>query len=257
MAMIARAVGKDFKSYLFGSLGLGKANIAGGAYALAGPVSPVVAAGTEGKEERSGEVTENPPPSTSPSRTSSSAVSASRLGCSCLLAPLALFASLFSLFFHEVVFPPTGPSKNFAQLPTGCPLKCDGIILDNYDLSGADLSRSSFAGTKMPNVVLRGANLRGANLREAYLFWDDLRDANLSEADLSGADLRRVVLLGARLEKTNLRGAYLREADLQDVDLSTADLQGADLRNASYNQRTLWPPGFDVEKAGMYLVAPR
>ena len=41
---------------------------------------------------------------------------------------------------------------------------------------------------------------------------------------------------------------------LQDLDLSTAEFQGADLRGASYSQRTVWPPGFDVEEAGMYLA---
>lgn len=242
LSLIARVVGRGFKRYLFGASGLAGANVDGEVYL---PASPV---------KQSKGVPENPAPPPPPSKPPSSISSVGRIGCSCLIAPMALFAALVFLFIHEKVFPPKGPSKSPAELPEGCPPKCEAMTLDNFDLSGVDLSGANLAKTRLPDAVLRGANLRGANLRETYLFWVDLSDADLSEADLSGADLRRAILLGARLERTNLRGAYLRQAALQDLDLSTADLQGADLRDASYSQGTIWPPGFDVEGAGMYLA---
>lgn len=259
MSLIANAFGRGFKKYLFGgeTSGLAVAGTDGAVALPASPVHSVVIGGQDSKEKSLGGVEENPVPPQPPSRRSTFPQSAGRIGCSCLIAPVALFASFVFLFIHEKVFPPKGPSKSPAELPAGCPPKCEAMILDNFDLSGVDLSGASFAKTRLPDSILRGANLRGANLRETYLFWVDLSDADLSEADLSGADLRKAILIGARLERTNLRGAYLRQAALQDLDLSTADLQGADLRDASYSKGTLWPPGFDVEGAGMYLTRDR
>ncbi len=180
----------------------------------------------------------------------------SRLGCpcSCLLAGSALAASMFfALMASMGACENVKSNADIERLPKGCPKDCEAAVLDGFKLAGVDFSGANLSRAKLREAWLDKANLRNAVLRDALLFRADLRDADLSGADLSGADLRRTILLKARFENTKLRGAYLRNATLQDVDLSTADLEGADLRDAAYSEKTKWPPGFDLQGAGLRL----
>ena len=93
------------------------------------------------------------------------------------------------------------------------------------------------------------ASLVGANLDEAILVRADLRMANLREVALRGADLRQAKLNGADLREARLSGADLREASLGGTTLSWAKLS-----QATYNEFTKWPVGFDPAKAGAILV---
>ncbi|MEM7131969.1 MAG: pentapeptide repeat-containing protein [Chloroflexota bacterium] len=153
-----------------------------------------------------------------------------------------------------------------------------GASLRKADLSNADLFLADLRDADLRDVDLVGADLRGADLRKtdlkganlylADLVGADLRGADLRDADLKGANLRDANLRGASLRKTDLRGASLRKADLSNADLFLADLyladlrgadlRGADLRDADlrdtdltivqYDERTIWPDGFDLIK---------
>jgi uncharacterized protein YjbI with pentapeptide repeats len=92
-------------------------------------------------------------------------------------------------------------------------------------LPGSNMSKGSFV-----HATLKAANLTGAKLAQADLSGADLRDALLDDADLSGASLER--------------------ADLRLTSLKGATLTGADLTGALYDDKTVWPDGFDPDKAG-------
>jgi uncharacterized protein YjbI with pentapeptide repeats len=92
-------------------------------------------------------------------------------------------------------------------------------------LPGSDMSKGSFV-----HATLKAANLTGAKL---------------AQADLSGADLR-----DALLDNADLTGASLAKADLRLTSLKSAALAGADLTGALYDEKTVWPDGFDPVKAG-------
>jgi uncharacterized protein YjbI with pentapeptide repeats len=62
------------------------------------------------------------------------------------------------------------------------------------------------------------------------------------------------------LEYTNLTGTDLKEADLSGANLGGANLGAVsytsepDFKGAKYTKNTIWPIGFDPEKAGAILV---
>ena len=93
---------------------------------------------------------------------------------------------------------------------------------------------------------LRGAMLEGANLDFKSMAGFDLSGANLSRADLGSANLTGASLAGADLSEANLSGAYLWRADLSGANLSEANLAGA-----AYDEKTVFPDGFDPEEHGM------
>lgn len=93
---------------------------------------------------------------------------------------------------------------------------------------------------------LNMADLTAANLKGAYL----------ERADLTGAKLRWAHLTSANLSRTTLINADLYAADLRGVNLADADLIGVILHEATYDNYTQWPDGFDPVKAGCVKVSP-
>jgi uncharacterized protein YjbI with pentapeptide repeats len=146
----------------------------------------------------------------------------------------------------------------------------DGATLAGANLGETDLRRAHLGGADLRGANLAGANLReaslrGANLAGADLVVADLRKATLWEANLGGAKLSGADFSAATLNGANLVGAYLSEdlyggdflvgASLRGAALRGADLRGANLGasalgEASYDDDTTWPDGFDPEAAG-------
>ncbi len=125
-----------------------------------------------------------------------------------------------------------------------------GVKLREVNLRGADLSKANLVLADLSNADLSGARLIKANLRGADLISADLQWANLREADLTLVNLD-----DAKLSEANLSTAILLEADLNRTDLSRAkysknseDWSGASIMD------TIWPHGFDPEKAGAIRV---
>lgn len=102
-------------------------------------------------------------------------------------------------------------------------------MIETKNLSGSNLNSAILVSAN-----LEGFNLSGADLSGAYLSEADLRNADLSDADLSDALLDKVKLQGAKLE-----GATLRRVELYQ---------------ASYDERTQWPKGFDAQTLGAKKV---
>jgi Pentapeptide repeats (8 copies) len=99
------------------------------------------------------------------------------------------------------------------------------------------------------------------NFQKADLSGIDLSGLDLREADFRGADLYGTQLMNSLLcradfsEGTNLGYAKLQGADLSEANLSGANLEGAGLeeaiaQRAIYDQKTVFPVGFDIKAAG-------
>ena len=157
---------------------------------------------------------------------------------------------------------------------------------DRANLEDADLADAVLNGTSLHGANLRGADLSHADLEDADLSGGraDLSDAKLVGANLTRARLGEARLTGADLRDAELAGAHLRGADLRDADLRGASLPGADLRfatlsgdlrgavfaadfrpahldhvvltDATWDETTSWPAGFDPKAAVAAAARP-
>ena len=148
------------------------------------------------------------------------------------------------------------------------------------EMSAADLSRATFYSANFSRANLSEAKLievsmySGSNLTDADLRGAIIANARLENITLTGADARGAILAGSSVEG-DLSGIDMRDADLRDAyfgpatDWTGAKLQNADLRDAHvdggtiakaeltgavYNDKTVFPPGFDPAAAGAFRV---
>jgi Pentapeptide repeats (8 copies) len=99
----------------------------------------------------------------------------------------------------------------------------------------------NFQKADLSGVDLSGLDLREADFRGADLYGTQLMDSLLCRADFSE---------GANLEHANLQGADLSEANLSGASLDKASLDGAIAKGTVYDQKTIFPVGFDIIAAG-------
>jgi uncharacterized protein YjbI with pentapeptide repeats len=146
-------------------------------------------------------------------------------------------------------------------------LDLSGADLRGANLSGADLSRSILRRARLDGAIMTGATLNQAKLgipnpsdltvqliRNPQEHWAVLRNVDLRNASLLMADLSYADLTGAQLRKGLLFGTNLSNATLAGADLSGAYLTGADLgwtnmKDIVYDDKTVWPEGFDPSEA--------
>jgi uncharacterized protein YjbI with pentapeptide repeats len=140
---------------------------------------------------------------------------------------LALFAS---------AGPParSAPARTSARPGASRP-GVDFNIVDHYARVWqlAEIPAHRVRGLILPNAAWQGA---------------DLHRATLLECDFTGADLRRANLRGTRLVDCRLEGADLRGADLTGAVFSGATF------GTTFDNRTLWPKGFNPEGEGARWV---
>lgn len=122
--------------------------------------------------------------------------------------------------------------------------------LRNVSLVGADLSNALLQKADMCNANLTVSRLKNAFLGEARLKSATLRFASLDRANLEGADLSRAdltgaCLIGAKLQGARLTGANLCSANVRGADLTNTILEEANIRDIQYDERTIWPEGYD------------
>lgn len=114
------------------------------------------------------------------------------------------------------------------------------LYLVKIDIKFKDARDNVKKGEAVKVAILRWVDLSGVDLRGV-----DLKGAILRWAILKGTDLRGTDLRGVNLRGGDLRGANMTEADLRRTDLRWADLRWVNLRGAKYNDKTLFPVGFD------------
>lgn len=136
--------------------------------------------------------------------------------------------------------------------------------LEHVKMSNANLSNASLKGAYMVSAMLQKTILVEAHLEEATLVNALLQMANMEKAHLEGADLRSATLSGANLKNAHLEGAHLETALLNDTQLEGAHLEGAHLKKtnlekahlegAFYDEKTVFPEGFDPQTHGIERV---
>lgn len=125
----------------------------------------------------------------------------------------------------------------------------DGLNVSGADFTGSHLRNASFNYSLSNRVVMRGVALMnatfiGAELKEADLTNVVAIGADFSEADLSMSDLQGADIGSACFEKTNLCG----------VNLAVKKIGEAVFFNATYDDKTIWPEGFNPESHGAIKV---
>lgn len=124
--------------------------------------------------------------------------------------------------------------------------KLAGVNLCDLDLQGVNLEKANLSKATLLRSGLREAKLAGANLQQARC-----ENAGLQSADLTGADLSKAKLDHANFSKANLTGAILKQASLKfailsGANLTEAELTGAKFERTQYDEKTVWPAGFEV-----------
>ncbi|MEZ4683686.1 MAG: pentapeptide repeat-containing protein [Caldilineaceae bacterium] len=86
-----------------------------------------------------------------------------------------------------------------------------------------------------------------------------LARANLQRADLARAELFKTAFSSADLRNANLSLAYLQQANFRLARLQGAEfrdatgLDDADFHQAIYDNKAIWPTGFDPQSFGAKL----
>ncbi len=151
------------------------------------------------------------------------------------------------------------------------------IEIDGNTLSGISLRKRTMHRAMLFDQDLSKTDFTGSNLRGAFMNWSNLcqtifEDANLITSYMSNAHLRESILVRARLNGASLDNANLIFADLSSTDVWGADFKGANLigaickfdrydkaefEGAIYDDRTVWPEGFDPVAKGAIKVSNR
>jgi uncharacterized protein YjbI with pentapeptide repeats len=121
--------------------------------------------------------------------------------------------------------------------------------LDGTDFSGSDCREADFSKTKLYGTLFKRALLAEANFDGAKMIGVSFHGAMLSYREGLGAASFRDVEIGWMTD--------FSEAWLLGVDLSSAaNLTKANLQGAIANERTKFPPEFQVEAAGVHMLVP-
>jgi BTB/POZ domain-containing protein KCTD9 len=144
------------------------------------------------------------------------------------------------------------------------------VNFERANLNIAKLENADLSMAKLTKASLRGTDAKGANFRYSKMRKSDLRTANFQGANFSGANLENSILVLA-----DLRNAFILGTKLTNADLSYAKLSGAfysdketlpevfeilEKLNFNYfgldnhDRYTIFPNGFDPQKAGMLKI---
>jgi uncharacterized protein YjbI with pentapeptide repeats len=121
------------------------------------------------------------------------------------------------------------PSKGFS-----------GISLDAFHAPYAKLPAMDFSGCQMYWPLLEGADLSFCNFQGAVL-----AGANLKHSVLRNVNFRNARFVADAL---GYRGTLL------GADLTGVLLEGVDLQGVEYDSSTVFPDGFDPDRAGMTFL---
>ena len=161
---------------------------------------------------------------------------------------------------REGVLDIIGTARTQGKMPKLRNVKLVGVDLNGENLSGVDFTKANLSFADFEHANLENTIFQSANLDNAILIRAHMKSANLRRASLKNANLYRPTLTDADLSEVDLKvarvdfdGAYLDGAKLYETDLSNLDLSKAILTGAEYSNSTIWPDGFDPERAGAIL----
>ncbi|MDD5057429.1 MAG: pentapeptide repeat-containing protein [Sideroxydans sp.] len=120
--------------------------------------------------------------------------------------------------------------------------------LSNLSMREANLANANINYRKLTHANFDNSNLCKASFQGCDLTFASFINANLSETSFFDADLRNANLTGAKLIHTRFKKARLEGAILKECIVETCDF------SATYNEKTIWPDGFDPIGSGAIYV---
>lgn len=193
----------------------------------------------------------------------------SRLGWLSMIGVfITLSLQLFEIYEREEYFSwailalNQGKEANGGRILALENLKIFGSQLTGLNLENAVLPHLDLSGTDLLQANLQNATLIEANFSNSQLVYANLQKAFLEKANFQGADLKLANLKDTQLYQANLSGANLYRANFHRTNLSGANLQDvknieqANFYRAIYDVNTKFPPQFNPEKNGAFLISP-
>jgi len=137
----------------------------------------------------------------------------------------------------------------------------DGLSLHRALLEEQKMMKATFIGTDLRGAVLCKSDLSDTNFEEASLI-----TAFLMNASLQRASLRKCRAIGCKFDFADLRNADLDGSDVWDASFDHARLQGtrltcqridsASFAGAEFDNKTIFPDGFDPKSRGLVRTNP-
>ena len=124
------------------------------------------------------------------------------------------------------------------------------LSLANQDFSGSSFAAVQLEALEVERALLNDTDFRRAIIKRfsatgAVLRHADFRHAVVHKADLSHADAE-----GANFRWSSLRAVRFTNANLKAADFTAATLENVDFTGAVYDEKTVWPPGFNPKRQG-------
>jgi uncharacterized protein YjbI with pentapeptide repeats len=148
-------------------------------------------------------------------------------------------------------------------------IEIPGDSLEGINLDGRDLHRVILDELNLTNASFVSAHLRGAFLYKGIFAHCDFSSSNLivchcKEANMQYANFQNSVAYSCDFSKADLRfanfqgstinGAKFKEAMLQGAIMECLGVEEAIWDGALYDEKTVWPDGFDPEAHGCKSV---
>ncbi|OWT53623.1 hypothetical protein CEY08_28860 [Achromobacter insolitus] len=124
------------------------------------------------------------------------------------------------------------------------------IIFDGMDLRGADFSRANLRNVGFVEAEISDVKMQNAFLVNSYFMGAKMHFAKLTGATLVGADFTGADLTGAIFFNANAQFSCFQKAKLTGADMRVENAERALWAGSIYDEKTLWPMGFDPEKFG-------
>lgn len=125
-----------------------------------------------------------------------------------------------------------------------------GAMLTGADFSERDLAGSTFAGAtlnaaRFRDSLLKGVDFSKANVAGAYFVGSKPTEASFEGARAVGCNMGGTSFLRCNFRHADLTKADFFEADLRGADFTDATLKGTQFLCAKYDERTVFPSGFN------------
>lgn len=121
-----------------------------------------------------------------------------------------------------------------------------------YEFKKADLRQKQLDKLDAPKITFRNSQLDGVSLKQANLEDAGFIECSLQKVNLSNANLHLATLAGSNLQGAKLNGADLTYCTLDGVDLSTATLKRVKWNGCQFDEKTIWPKGFEIPTSAVF-----
>ncbi len=119
------------------------------------------------------------------------------------------------------------------------------IQFDGHDLEGSCFDGANLKKANFGNAQLKGTSFVKANLSASSFTCAKCPDASFEDAVLTKCDLRVASFRRCTFQNANLGNSDFAYSDLCGADFSTANLDGVAFMRTKFDEKTIFPPGFN------------